>query len=71
MLLLAVVLLIVGIVLVLAPLPLPNVDLVGWLLIVVGAILLLVVLLTDVVHIDRDHAQAAIDYVRSSWSRQS
>lgn len=41
MLELGVVLLVIGVVLVLAPLPLPNVDAVGWVLVIVGVVLVL------------------------------
>lgn len=45
MLALGLILLIVGLALVLLPVPLPNVDPVGWLLAVVGVILILVALI--------------------------
>jgi hypothetical protein len=45
MVILGIVLLIIGIVLLLAPIPYPNTDAVGWLLVLVGVVLLLIGLL--------------------------
>lgn len=63
MIILALVLLIIGVALLLLPIPLANKDSVGWLLIALGVILLIVALLLGAVgHVDLDHA-------RSSWGR--
>jgi uncharacterized membrane protein HdeD (DUF308 family) len=75
MVILGVILLIVGIVLLLAPVPLANADTVGWILVLFGIILVLVGLLlgSDVNLGDGD---AAVDSIvtaaakcRSSWGR--
>lgn len=57
MIVLGVVLLIIGIVLLLAPIPFPNVDLVGWLLVLFGIVLVLVgVLVSSDLNLGNDHA---------------
>lgn len=48
MIVLAIVLLVIGIALLLLPIPLPNVDTVGWLLIGLGVVLLIVAVLVGV-----------------------
>lgn len=71
MLILAVILIVIGVVLLLAPIPLPNAHAVGWLFVLVGLILLLVALLlaSDLGHGD-DLARSSLSRLaRSSWSR--
>lgn len=66
MVILGIVLLIVGIVLLLAPIPFANVDAVGWLLVLVGVVLLIVGLLIGS-GLDLGDDRAALPF-RSSWS---
>lgn len=65
MVILGIVLLIIGIVLLLAPIPFANADAAGWLLALLGVVLILVGLLVGS-DIDLDHASASP--LRSSWS---
>ena len=58
MLTLAIVLLVIGIVLLLAPVPFANADTVGWLLAILGAILLLVALLSGSISVNDAEAAA-------------
>lgn len=65
MVIIGVILLIVGVVLLLAPIPYPNTDAVGWLLILVGIVLLLIgLLLGSDIDLGDDHSGLK---ARSSW----
>lgn len=65
MILLAVVLIVVGIALLLLPIPLPNVDTVGWLLVGLSVVLLIVTLLLSAA--DGDSVEIGSSAFRSSW----